>query len=565
MVSRYAVLTALSCMAGCAPLPRTPPLIEPIVAPKPLSKPAEAVYSPAQVLSDANFHTDEGEIFVLQSVTTSKALPDIDVPSMSFSNASSFEVVRALTEVLPFGVALVGESQNANVQRASITAWNVSGKLSDVVSRLAKYAGLFYNYNDGVLTFSTDSNFITRLPPVDDLLDSMPNMIRSLGATELAVDRNNRLLSFRATRAALPRVEAYLNQVRDRLKIISYELSIYEVQLDDSSQQGINWNRFSVGGKPATTWYNPGGTAAPATTGSTGSTGSGTSTGSASTTTAGPALPDWYPFRGADGKISRQALNIASTTAGGLSVNPLLLLPGLSADVLVSFLQSQGTLRTISQPRVSLLTGSKASVRVGSTTTYISKVGSNTGTSVTSTTVETAQLKTGVDLLINADYDGGTVWTDLQLLINDLTRMNAVAAVGVSFNLPDTHDRSLSSFVRARPGDVLILGGIQQDTLRNDVSGAPGPGESMLPTSRTKTTGRSELVVTLVSRVIGFDNKRARKEGASPTISGAVSPVTDTQARGEAADAAAATTAQADEKPGPNTAGGVAPGTQQPL
>lgn len=504
------LLTLVAALAGCTALPRTPGEAPETTMPPPLSAPdsRNTLTPDGGASTEAVYETVDTDAFMLRQDEASDPLPVLAIPPMSFSNATPYEMIRAVVESVKLGVAMVGEHANANVQRTTVTAWNIGGPLSEVLERLSGYTGMFYSYRGGVITFSPDAQFLTTLPPVEDLIDPLTQVVRSLGATDVTIDRFNRVLAFRASRRQLPRIEAYLRHIRERRQVITYDVSIYEVQLSDGSQLGVNWNRFAIGGKPNNVWYNNGGTGTGSSTGTTGSTG--TTTGTSATGLAS-LLPSWFPFSDGAGNVARQAVNVASAAGGGLSVNPFFVLPGLNADVLLTFLQTQGTLRSISQPRVSLITGTKAAVRVGTTTTYVSKIGTNTGTAITSTSVETAQLKTGVDLRINADFQDGTVFTDLQIAINDLVRLRPYVALGTTLQLPDTSDRLIETRVRARPGDTIVIGGIQRDTFTHDIEGVPGPGDSVVPTSKQKATSRSELVVTLRPRVVAFMSAQQHK------------------------------------------------------
>ena len=180
-----------------------------------------------------------------------------------------------------------------------------------------------------------------------------------------------------------------------------------------------------------------------------------------------------------------------------------------NVDSLIQFLQTQGNVKTISRPKLAVMSGSKGKVRVGQVTTFVSKVGTNFSSTVNQVTTETQSLKTGLEMSLFGDVSDNTVYTHINTAISEITRMDSVQALGTNFNLPQTADRDLDTVVRARPGDMILLGGItiQKDTL-NVNNGVAGNGD-------TKEVTHSELVLSLRTKVISFKGKQSASKATS--------------------------------------------------
>jgi MSHA biogenesis protein MshL len=239
--------------------------------------------------------------------------------------------------------------------------------------------------------------------------------------------------------------------------------------------------------------------------------------------------------------------------SSGFGIGAVIAGPRFNVDVLVDFLRSQGSVRAISQPRIALMSGSKGSLRVGQSTTYVAKVGSNFNGNLTQLSVETQSLQTGFELTLFGEEHEGTVYTHINLSLADLVKFNRFTAVDTDLTLPQTAEREVKTTVRARPGDIVLLGGIatQRDTL--DVNNGVGA------TRKTGAVERSELVIALKPRIVRF-----AESGAAVTKPAAGLPAVLITPAGEPAaakgvSAAPAAGVVAASPPGSNSPTGQAP------
>jgi MSHA biogenesis protein MshL len=147
---------------------------------------------------------------------------------------------------------------------------------------------------------------------------------------------------------------------------------------------------------------------------------------------------------------------------------------------------------------MALLSGTKGNLRVGENITIVSKVGAAQGVGGTVTTVETNQIKTGFELGLFGEVHEGSVYTKVSINLSDLVKIEEKKVQGTDLTLPTISERVVNTIMRARPGDVVILGGISSKRENGDVVNNLGQS------AKTESNNRSEIVIALRPRVLHF-------------------------------------------------------------
>jgi hypothetical protein len=454
-------------LAGCAnDLMREPLSEKPRVGQLPsLKMPEKAIgmESGADERNDDFIFTDGRPVLIATALEDSDPLPPVRVNWMSFVDAPLQDVLQSVIGDARLSLSIVWDNPAAKISRHSVTMTNLSGDLTTVLNRLAENYGFFWRYKDGMLHIAVDRQYITQIPPVADLFESLPIMVKTLGGTDVFLDKSNRMITFRAGSQSFSKIRSYLEMVRKDRSLIVYDTYIWEVVLNDGSKMGIDWGALGIS-NPATAF------------------------------TAGPssALP------AASGLFTAGVVN---TVGGGTGLALSFAGSRLSIDVLIDFLRTQGNINSLSQPKIQMLSGGKASLKDEIATTYVSRVGSPTisGSALVAGSVETSQVKTGVTLEISGDVSDGTIYSDIALRVSDLMAMASATVNGSTISLPQTSSREVTTHVRAKPGDTILLAGIQYDKLNNNVK----TGMGVLRYS-TSDVLRSELVIVMKPRIKRF-------------------------------------------------------------
>ncbi len=182
---------------------------------------------------------------------------------------------------------------------------------------------------------------------------------------------------------------------------------------------------------------------------------------------------------------------------------------------LLSLLETQGNVQVLSSPRISTVNNQKAVIRVGSDEFFVTGISSNTTSNASSTTstpnIDLASFFSGIALDVTPQIaENGEVILHIHPVISDVQDQLKNLTVGdQKFSLPlALRDiRESDSIVRARSGEVVVLGGLMQNTVIDQDGQNVGLGNVPLLNTFFKTKKRStvktELVILLRPIVVG--------------------------------------------------------------
>ena len=183
----------------------------------------------------------------------------------------------------------------------------------------------------------------------------------------------------------------------------------------------------------------------------------------------------------------------------------------------LSLLEEQGSVQVLSSPRVSTVNNQKAIIRVGTDEYFVTGVKNNTTASAASTIsspeLELSSFFSDISLDVTPQISAdGEVILHIHPIISDVQDQTKEVTVGDSkFALPlALRDiRESDSVVRARSGQVIVLGGLMQKSNRATNSKQPLLGDvpllNLFFRSKSRTTAKTELVILLKPIVVGDD------------------------------------------------------------
>lgn len=340
----------------------------------------------------------------------------------------------------------------------TITITGLQGPLNDVVDKICGLANLYCAFENGTLLVRETETFTVALPPmIAEDYSPFVSGLQAITGGQTYVDSVTRSLIYTATQRNHKRATEYFDRLRANTALIVYEIQIWEVQLSDQNQTGIDWEEFSG------------------------------------------TLGNFNIDLSRDGSPS---------ISGALGLGAQYTSSDITADAVLSFLQTQGAVKTVSQPQLTVLSGSKAKLRVGNKRDYVSQitrtVGVNTADNVS---VATSKLETGLNFEINSAWDSGTVYGDLKIELQNLIRLGSLDVGTTSIQLPETSDRSIETKIRVRPGDAVIIGGIVEERNTLDQEGPPGGKKPLFTTLKDRNASNTELVFMLKPRVVVYTEK----------------------------------------------------------
>ena len=303
----------------------------------------------------------------------------------------------------------------------------------------------------------------------------------------VVVDRHAGLVVVRAMPGELRDVEAYLQRAQANMqRQVILEAKIVEVRLNDGFQSGIDWAALSRSG------------------------GDQLFVGQAGISDGNASLYD------ADGQLSRAAMLTGQAAAFG----NLFAIGGASADfgALIRLLSTQGEVQVLSSPRISTLNNQKAVIKVGSDEFFVTDISSttssNASSTVTSPDITLTPFFSGIALDVTPQIsEEGDVILHIHPSVSEVTDQNKnITVSGQSQQLPLALStvRESDSVVRARSGQVVVIGGLMQNRSSNDDAAVPGVGDvplfGELFKQKRDRNSRSELVILLKPLVVERDD-----------------------------------------------------------
>lgn len=206
-------------------------------------------------------------------------------------------------------------------------------------------------------------------------------------------------------------------------------------------------------------------------------------------------------------------LSIPSREAIGGTVAGLVQIQDITK--LVSLLETQGNVQVLSSPRVSTVNNQKAVIRVGADEYFVTGISNNTtsnATSVSSTpNIELSPFFSGIALDVTPQIsENGEVVLHIHPVVSDVTDQQKQFTVGdKSFSLPLALRgiRESDSIVKAANGQVVVLGGLMQDSQSTQNGKRPLLGDIPLVNSlfRTKAKSQSKTELVILLRPIVVD------------------------------------------------------------
>lgn len=305
-------------------------------------------------------------------------------------------------------------------------------------------------------------------------------------AASVIVNAESGVITVRATQRQHEKIQDFLDRViHAAQRQVLIEATIVEVELADGYKQGIDWSRFRSDGS-----------------------------GFAVTRPAGASVAD----------SANSAFNLVLRQLE----QPLNLIAAV--DVLQSF----GTTKVLSSPRLSVLNNQTAMLKVVENIVYFT-VKSDTTTSAnvgSSTVVTTTPQAVSVGLVMAVTPQ---ISESRQVILNIRPTISSVSdwkedpnpsnkLAGVQNFVPQIRTREIESIMRIASGDIAVLGGLMEDGINYGTGRLPGLGQLPLAgelfTKRDNSAKKSELVIFLRPVVISDSSIEGDYRAMRPFLPG---------------------------------------------
>ncbi|MDG3084799.1 pilus (MSHA type) biogenesis protein MshL [Vibrio hannami] len=298
----------------------------------------------------------------------------------------------------------------------------------------------------------------------NQLQTSMASLIGSGDGRSVVVSPQAGLLMVRAYPDEIREIKQFLNASSERLqRQVILEAKILEVTLSDGYQQGINWSNMTFGDNVSI---------------------------------ARTAVSSTLPGMNEIGELLGGQTNI--TISDG------------SFEGVLSFMGTQGDLNILSSPRITATNNQKAVIKVGTDEYFVTGVEYNyeeVGDTVISNPEYTmTPFFSGISLDVTPQIDDkGNVLLHVHPAVIEVTEKNYDFLENAPF--ASSTVRESDSVIRAKDGDVVVIGGLMKSNTKNQVSKVPFlgdiPGLGNLFRNINNYTEKTELVILLKPTVVG--------------------------------------------------------------
>ncbi|CAA6810037.1 MAG: Pilus assembly protein MshL [uncultured Campylobacterales bacterium] len=422
------------------------------------------------------------------------------------------EVIDKISKSCSFTTVVKDSIANTKL-KAKSNSINIRGlKLDKVLNILVEDNGLFYDFEDDVLriygnkikTFkinyvsssragksiigaklkgsgeenndNTDENTIASTDSFDfwdQISDQISKILKSSSQdlTDIAepiINKETGLITISGTIGQLNAVEKYIELLKDRLyKQVLIDVSIVSVALSQSNKTGIDWSKFQLD-------INP------------------NSSGNNQVTYTSTDYDNPFDFT--------NTLNLRNTLS-------------FSIEGLLNFLDTQGKSKVVSNPKILAMNNQQALITIGDNINYRIQTESSTGeNNQISVTYEIESVFIGILLNITPEISNDD---EITLRINpsisnfkygeDELRQDTVRVLP-----PDTVEKKLSTVIRTKNKNTVILGGLittNNDREQNGVPilrSIPLLGKLFSYESDVKTT--EELIFVITPKIIDLEH-----------------------------------------------------------
>jgi MSHA biogenesis protein MshL len=379
---------------------------------------------------------------------------------------------------------------SGSVADSAIASTGTSGATSNVPN-----AASLSNRDSSKVSMTSKSDFW------EELSSALVAIIGNEKGRSVVISPMSGVIVVRAMPDELKNVSAYLkaSQISIERQVI-LEAKIVEVQLNESFQSGVNWVGLSKSVGAGQIAQNTG--------------------------VMGAAMPAYVPTPTIS-EIYTVGYDTAAKVAGDAAKNAAIAgLPGgmfgMAVGIgnfaaLLNILETQGEVHVLSSPRIATLNNQKAVLKVGVDEFFVTEVTGGTqgatGVAGTAPSVKVQPFFSGIALDVTPRIDEND-----EIILHVHPSVSTVATVNKTVNLGSTGGTSnvynlplasssvseTDSIVRAKGGQIVVIGGLMRQAAFDDESGMPGLPKSIFG-QLSKRTEKRELVIMIKPTVVNSD------------------------------------------------------------
>ncbi|WP_342608003.1 pilus (MSHA type) biogenesis protein MshL [Vibrio tritonius] len=366
-------------------------------------------------------------------------------------------------------------TSNTNNSNSSNSTSSSTSSSNSLASLLSSDSGDNNNSSDGStntssLSGGTEIETTSKSDFWDQLQKAITQLVGSGRGQSVVVSPQAGVITVRAFPEQIREIRRFLGVSEQRLhRQVILEAKVLEVTLNDSYQQGINWSNLTLGNNKITF--------------------------------------------GVDGVTSLPGMDTIGTLLGGTT--SLSISDGSFSGVL-SFMSTQGDINVLSSPRITAANNQKAVIKVGTDEYYVTNLTSTVGSgdnAQSAPDIELTPFFSGISLDVTPQIDDqGNVLLHVHPAVIDVEEdSKSITYQDQEIELPlaKSSIRESDSVIRAKDGDVVVIGGLMKTSVSKKQTKVPLlgdiPGLGHLFRSKSNATEKTELVILLKPTVVGVN------------------------------------------------------------
>ncbi len=318
---------------------------------------------------------------------------------------------------------------------------------------------LSVSYEQGTYYLGFVKNVTLKIPAVDKLGESLVESLKTFGANKVVYDAVTSSISFSARTKEYKEIMEYLLLLRNNLYVIEYSMEIYNVQLSDEYNLGIDWEMIPSAAK---------------------------STGLV-LKSATESLASGVPYQIGVVKNDNDYE---------------------SASAILNILEHFGKVESVQRPTLLGLAGTDVTLKDGTEEAYIKSFQTtlvNNGGAQTSTVSDTAL--SGLEITLNSNIMDETVVTSIEMEINDIVGYTSFNLDNQEYKQPKISTKKIQNTVRVEPGVPIVISGLYRQKHDAGHKGVPGTSGTVLNNvagSDYRSSTKSEMVIIVTPRIIKY-------------------------------------------------------------
>jgi len=392
--------------------------------------------------------TDASQQFQLKT-DIGGAVPKVSVERLNAAPMKFPDILAQIGEQVGMSWTITGDGRDELLSRDVYYVQRNETMLETVLEELSKSTNSFYRIDGDRIIFEQTRSFTTSIPRFAGSQDIIRAGIESLGAENVFVDSITGAMTFRADRRAYHSILDLMRSFQAGRDMIVYDFWVIDRTLRDDAGAGgsLTISRDEVA----------------ATFGSS------------------------------------EALDTINSSGDGMTFQGNL--GNLDVEATMTFVRALGQAETVARPTISMLSGSSADFNSGEKYEYIRSVEKQEDgdTDSSSSNTDVRELETGVQIEVAGSHNAGVISSDLDIQLRDLIEFRNYETGELTLQLPRTSERTVNTQIEARPGDVMIIGGIirdRQDKNQRNIAATD------VPSARTAQSIKTETIILVRPRLV---------------------------------------------------------------